>query len=92
VNISSVKKQGEILCFYLAYLLFADEEQIPCLHSLLNDKKELVYGNQRSIFCALVTWITIIKYMIYLLYFISRTIVYPVNKNLYFISVFIIRC
>lgn len=45
-NMSSGKKQGEILCFDLAYILFADEEQIPCLHFLLNDKKELMHDNQ----------------------------------------------
>lgn len=45
-NLSSGKKQGEILCFDLAYLLFADEENIPCLHFLLNDKKELMHDNQ----------------------------------------------
>ena len=45
-NMSSGKKQGEILCFDLAYLLFADEEHIPCLHFLLNDKKELMHDNQ----------------------------------------------
>ena len=45
-NMSSGKKQGEILCFDLAYFLFADEEQLPCLHFLLNDKKELMHDNQ----------------------------------------------
>lgn len=45
-NISSGKKQGEILCFDLAYILFADSEGIPCLHFLLNDKKELMHDNQ----------------------------------------------
>lgn len=45
-NISSGKKQGEISCFDIAYTLFADEENIPCLHFLLNDKKELMHGNQ----------------------------------------------
>lgn len=45
-NMSSGKKQGEILCFDLAYLLFAEEEQLPCLHFLLNDKKELMHDNQ----------------------------------------------
>lgn len=45
-NMSSGKKQGEILCFDLAYLLFANEEQLPCLHFLLNDKKELMHDNQ----------------------------------------------
>ena len=45
-NMSSGKKQGEILCFDLAYTMFADEEHIPCLHFLLNDKKELMHDNQ----------------------------------------------
>lgn len=45
-NLSSGKKQGEILCFDLAYLLFAGEEKLPCLHFLLNDKKELMHDNQ----------------------------------------------
>ena len=45
-NMSSGKKQGEILCFDLAYILFADEEQMPCMHFLLNDKKELMHDNQ----------------------------------------------
>jgi uncharacterized protein YydD (DUF2326 family) len=45
-NMSSGKKQGEILCFDLAYILFADEEGIPCMHFLLNDKKELMHDNQ----------------------------------------------
>lgn len=45
-NMSSGKKQGEILCFDLAYILFADSEKLPCIHFLLNDKKELVHDNQ----------------------------------------------
>lgn len=45
-NMSSGKKQGEILCFDLAYILFADEEKFGCLHFLLNDKKELMHDNQ----------------------------------------------
>ena len=45
-NMSSGKKQGEILCFDLAYLLFAKEENIPSLQFLLNDKKELMHDNQ----------------------------------------------
>lgn len=45
-NMSSGKKQGEILCFDLAYILFADEEHLSCLHFLLNDKKELMHDNQ----------------------------------------------
>lgn len=46
VNFSSGKKQGEISCFDIAYILFADEENIPTLHFLLNDKKELMHDNQ----------------------------------------------
>lgn len=45
-NMSTGKKQGEILCFDMAYLLFADKEGIQCLHFLLNDKKELMHDNQ----------------------------------------------
>lgn len=45
-NLSSGKKQGEISCFDIAYTMFADEENIPCLHFLLNDKKELMFDNQ----------------------------------------------
>ncbi|MDH4263586.1 MAG: DUF2326 domain-containing protein [Spirochaetia bacterium] len=45
-NLSSGKKQGEISCFDIAYTLFADSEEIPCLHFLLNDKKELMHHNQ----------------------------------------------
>lgn len=46
LNFSSGKKQGEISCFDIAYTLFADEEEIPCMHFLLNDKKELMHANQ----------------------------------------------
>ena len=45
-NFSSGQKQGEISCFDIAYTLFADEEHIPCMHFLLNDKKELMHDNQ----------------------------------------------
>jgi hypothetical protein len=45
-NLSSGKKQGEILCFDIAYVFFTDKEDIPCLHLLLNDKKELMHDNQ----------------------------------------------
>lgn len=45
-NFSSGKKQGEISCFDIAYTLFADAENIPCMHFLLNDKKELMHDNQ----------------------------------------------
>ncbi len=46
LNFSSGKKQGEISCFDIAYTAFADEENIPCLHFLLNDKKELMHDHQ----------------------------------------------
>ena len=45
-NFSSGKKQGEISCFDIAYVIFADEEHLPCLHFILNDKKELMHDNQ----------------------------------------------
>lgn len=45
-NFSSGKKQGEISCFDIAYTLFADQEGIPCMHFLLNDKRELMHDNQ----------------------------------------------
>ena len=47
-NISTGKKQGEILCFDLAYTSFADSQGIDCLHFLLYDKKEMMHGNQLS--------------------------------------------
>ncbi len=40
------KKQGEVLCFDLAYQLLKREYQIEGLDFLLNDKKELMHGNQ----------------------------------------------
>ena len=45
-NDSSGKKQGEIICFDLAYILFAREENIPAVDFILNDKKELMHDNQ----------------------------------------------
>lgn len=45
-NFSTGKKQGEVTCFDIAYVQFADSEGIPCLHFILNDKKELVHDNQ----------------------------------------------
>ena len=49
-NFSSGKKQGEISCFDIAYTVFVYQESIPCLHFILNDKKELVHGNQLNKF------------------------------------------
>lgn len=48
-NTSSGKKQGEIICFDIAYILFARQEGIPHLDFLLNDKKELMHGNQLEV-------------------------------------------
>lgn len=45
-NMGSGKKQGESLCFDMAYLLFANSKGIPCLNFILNDKKELMSDNQ----------------------------------------------
>ncbi|MBR6105166.1 MAG: DUF2326 domain-containing protein [Paludibacteraceae bacterium] len=45
-NFSTGKKQGEITCFDMAYIMFADDEQILCLHFILNDRTELVHDNQ----------------------------------------------
>ncbi|MGM9760741.1 MAG: DUF2326 domain-containing protein [Parabacteroides sp.] len=43
---SAGMKQSEISSFELAYIQFAEQEKIPCLHFLLFDKLELRYGNQ----------------------------------------------
>ncbi|MNW47582.1 hypothetical protein D3C74_249170 [compost metagenome] len=45
-NTSSGKKQGEIICFDIAYILFARKNGLPYLNFILNDKKELMHGNQ----------------------------------------------
>lgn len=45
-NLSSGKKQGEISCFDLAYIMFAEEENFQSLHFILNDKKELMDDKQ----------------------------------------------
>lgn len=45
-NHSTGKQQGEVTCFDLAYIPFADQEEIPCLHFILNDKRELLDDNQ----------------------------------------------
>lgn len=45
-NLSSGKKQGEIICFDLANILFSNSENLPTLNFLLNDKKELMHDHQ----------------------------------------------
>ena len=47
-NFSTGKKQGEVLCFDMAYILFSDNHNLPCMHFLLNDKKELMHNNPIS--------------------------------------------
>ncbi len=62
-NFSTGKKQGEIACFDMAYIMFADDEQIPCLHFILNDRKELVHDNQLLQIGALANENTEIQYV-----------------------------
>lgn len=45
-NVASGKKQGEISSFEIAYIFFADDENISGMHFILNDKKELMHDNQ----------------------------------------------
>jgi uncharacterized protein YydD (DUF2326 family) len=40
------KKKGEILAFDLAYIKFADQQNIKCLHFVLHDQMETVDNNQ----------------------------------------------
>ena len=47
-NFSTGKKQGEVICFDMAYILFSDNHKLPCMHFLLNDKKELMHNNPIS--------------------------------------------
>jgi uncharacterized protein YydD (DUF2326 family) len=45
-NLSTGKKQGEISSFDIAYILYAEEENMNPVRFLLNDKKELMYDDQ----------------------------------------------
>ncbi len=47
-NFSTGKKQGEVICFDMAYILFSDSQRRSCMHFLLNDKKELMHNNPLS--------------------------------------------
>lgn len=42
LNLRANKKQGESLCFDLAYIKFTNEERFSCLHFLLNENKDLL--------------------------------------------------
>ena len=44
-NFSTGKKQGEVISFDIAYIMYSDECRRPCMHFLLNDKKELMHNN-----------------------------------------------
>lgn len=45
-NHGTGKKKGQIAAFDLAYIQFADSEDIKCLHFVLNDQIENVHDNQ----------------------------------------------
>jgi uncharacterized protein YydD (DUF2326 family) len=45
-NPSTGKKKGQIAAFDLAYIQFADQAQIPCLHFVMHDQLESVHDNQ----------------------------------------------
>lgn len=66
-SFGSGKKQGEISCFDLAYIKFAEEEDIPCLNFTLYDKMELVHGNQLGIIADLVEKMTNVQNVVAIL-------------------------
>lgn len=66
-SFGSGKKQGEISCFDLAYIQFAEEEDIPCLNFNLYDKMELVHGNQLGIIAELVEKMTNVQEVVAIL-------------------------
>lgn len=45
-NLGTGKKKGQIAAFDLAYIQFADKQNIPCLHFILHDQIENVHDNQ----------------------------------------------
>lgn len=45
-NPGTGKKLGQIALFDLSYIRFADEEGIPCLHFIMQDRMENVHDNQ----------------------------------------------
>jgi len=47
-NLGTGKKKGQIAAFDLAYIQFADAENIRCLHFILQDQIENVHDNQIS--------------------------------------------
>jgi uncharacterized protein YydD (DUF2326 family) len=47
-NPSVGKKKGQIAAFDLAYIQFADDVNIPCLHFVMHDQLESIHDNQLS--------------------------------------------
>jgi len=47
-RVGTGKKKGEIVAFDLAYIKFADKQEIDCLHFILHDQMEVVHDNQIS--------------------------------------------
>lgn len=47
-NLGTGKKKGQIAAFDLAYIQFADANDIPCLHFVLHDQIENIHDNQIS--------------------------------------------
>ena len=45
-NPSTGKKKGQIAAFDFAYIKFADELNMPCLHFVMHDQLESLHGNQ----------------------------------------------
>jgi len=48
-NLGTGKKKGQIAAFDLAYIQFADKQNIPCLHFILHDQIENVHDNQINV-------------------------------------------
>jgi uncharacterized protein YydD (DUF2326 family) len=45
-NLGTGKKKGQMAAFDIAYILFCDENDIPCLHFILQDQVENIHDNQ----------------------------------------------
>jgi len=45
-NPGTGKKLGQIAIFDLSYIIFADSQEIPCFHFVMQDRMENVHGNQ----------------------------------------------
>jgi uncharacterized protein YydD (DUF2326 family) len=54
-NLGTGKKKGQIAAFDFAYILFCDENEIPCLHFILHDQVETIHDNQITIIADIVS-------------------------------------